>query len=166
MQGSGARVSAAGGREREGDARAALGTGDLEATVQRRQQRSGDLVGERAAAQLGRFGRFFGASFVLDEKGDALSGRFREDAHAAEVIVVDLDRAQVRESLSPRRRMRELMRLYRSLHKRNLLDTLEPRGLAAFYSAYVNGNRTLHADMQRHLAYERLRVAAHSLFYT
>ena len=55
----------------------------------------------------------------------------REDARSAEVIVVDLDRAEIRDPMPAQRRMRELMRLYRSLRKRNLLDAAKPRGVAA-----------------------------------
>ena len=57
--------------------------------------------------------------------------------------MIDLDRARVVARVSPRARLAELMRLYRSLHKRHLIARVGPRGCARFFAAYVDGDRTL-----------------------
>lgn len=90
----------------------------------------------------------------------------RESSNSAQVIVVDLDRAQIQDDVPAQRRMRELMRLYRSLKKRKLLDRLGRRGIAAFYASYLAGDRALDREMQRHHRREKIRVAAHALFYS
>lgn len=89
----------------------------------------------------------------------------REDAGAPEVRVVDLDRARVLPALSPRRRMAELMRLYRSLVKRGLVDAVGARGCARFLSSYTAGDRALRRALWRHLRRERMRLAVHRLGY-
>lgn len=89
----------------------------------------------------------------------------REDADRAEVVIVDLDAARITGNIRPSQRMRELMRLYRSLHKRRLTSALEPRALASFFSAYLDGDRELRSAMRAWLPVERTRIAAHSLFY-
>ena len=89
----------------------------------------------------------------------------RETPRSTECIVIDLDRASLRRDLSPARRMRELMRLYRSLLKRRLLDAVGARGLAAFFGAYAGQDRALRAALRARLRWERLRVALHALRY-
>jgi 3-deoxy-D-manno-octulosonic acid kinase len=89
----------------------------------------------------------------------------REHDSDTEVLVIDLDRASIAQEVSPSRRMKELMRLYRSLLKRKLLDTVGRRGCAAFLSAYTGGDRGLRQALLAHLRRERLRVALHALRY-
>ncbi len=115
----------------------------------------------RAAEALGRAVRRF---------HDA-GGRHR-DLHLenlllrdGDAIVIDLDRARRIESVSPGRRMAELMRLYRSLQKRRLLETAGPRGCARFFSAYVAGDRDLRRALRARLPWERVLLAVHSLHY-
>jgi hypothetical protein len=69
-------------------------------------------------------------------------------------------------SISPGRRMRELMRLYRSLRKRGVLGQVGARGVARFFSAYVAGDRPLRRALLARLRRERARVALHALTYT
>lgn len=88
-----------------------------------------------------------------------------QDTVGPEVIVIDLDRARRVDRVSPRRRLRELMRLYRSLRKRGLLAAVGPRGLAAFFEAYTGSDRALRRALLGHLSLERLRVAIHALGY-
>jgi hypothetical protein len=89
----------------------------------------------------------------------------REVGERAGCIVIDLDRAGLGGPLPPARRMRELMRLYRSLRKRHLLDAVGARGLAAFFAAYVGPDRALRAALRGRLPLELARVALHAWRY-
>lgn len=80
-------------------------------------------------------------------------------------VVVDLDKARVVTDPSPAERMRELMRLFRSLVKRGLLDTVGARGCARFLSAYCGDDRRLRAALLRRLDPELRRVALHRVTY-
>jgi tRNA A-37 threonylcarbamoyl transferase component Bud32 len=89
----------------------------------------------------------------------------RERQAETECIVIDLDRIRVAESLGPRRRMQELMRLMRSLLKRRVLATVGPRAVARFFGAYAGRDRELRRALLAHLPRERLRVALHATRY-
>jgi len=80
-----------------------------------------------------------------------------------EVLVVDLDRARQVARVTPRARMKELMRLYRSLVKRGLAEVAGPRALARFLSTYTEGDRSLRRALRTHLPRERTRLALHAL---
>jgi hypothetical protein len=82
-----------------------------------------------------------------------------------DVLVVDLDRCRAGASPGPARRLHELMRLYRSLRKRGLLDRVGARGCAAFLGAYVGRDRALRRALRAGLPRERLLVALHALAY-
>lgn len=90
---------------------------------------------------------------------------FQEHGSVLRVLVLDLDRARVGPSPSPRRRMAELMRLYRSLRKRGIEARVGTRGCAAFLHAYVAGDRTLRRALLARLPAERRRIACHALLY-
>lgn len=81
------------------------------------------------------------------------------------VIIIDLDRARLGLEPTPRRRMMELMRLYRSLHKHGSRDALHLRTLAAFFAAYHRGDRKLRRRMLAHRRLETWRSNAHIFFY-
>ncbi len=89
----------------------------------------------------------------------------REERRAMEALVIDLDRARCGSRVPPARRMAELMRLYRSLRKRQLLEQVGTRGCVAFFHAYVAGERPLRQALLRSLPRERRRVALHALRY-
>jgi hypothetical protein len=89
----------------------------------------------------------------------------RERDAAAEVLVIDLDRARIVASLDARARMAQLMRLYRSLRKRDLLDRIGLRDRVAFFRAYVAGDRSLRRGLLERLPHEQRRVALHALRY-
>ena len=104
------------------------------------------------------------------------AGGSHPDLHAAnlliragvggvDALVIDLDGARAGADLDPPARMTELMRLYRSLRKRELLARVGERGCAAFLRAYVDGDRALRAGLLGRLAAERRRVAFHALHY-
>jgi 3-deoxy-D-manno-octulosonic acid kinase len=82
-----------------------------------------------------------------------------------ETTVIDLDRARVVARVSPRARLAELMRLYRSLVKWRLLERVGPRGCARFFGAYVDGDRALRQALRAGLTRERLLLAIHGLHY-
>jgi tRNA A-37 threonylcarbamoyl transferase component Bud32 len=90
---------------------------------------------------------------------------FREEPSTIAVVVVDLDRGRVRSNLSPARRMTELMRLYRSLEKHELLHGDRSRVSAAFFGAYLDRNRQLRRAMLSRRGREGLRLALHRLGY-
>ena len=89
----------------------------------------------------------------------------REGPGGMACVVVDLDKARVVTDPSPADRMRELMRLFRSLVKRGLLDTVGARGCARFLSAYCGDDRRLRAALLRRLDPELRRVAFHRVAY-
>lgn len=92
--------------------------------------------------------------------------RERELAAAGpEVFVIDLDGARVGSPPAPARRMRELMRLARSLEKRGVAAQVGPRGCAAALAGYCGADRALRRALLRHLPAERRRNALHALAY-
>lgn len=119
----------------------------------------------RAAAAAGRAVRSFhdagGRHADLHLKNLLL----RELASGPVCIVVDLDKARAASDATPAERMAELMRLFRSLVKRGLLDAVGARGCARFFSAYCGDDRRLRVAMQRRLEVELRKVQLHSVGY-
>jgi len=87
------------------------------------------------------------------------------EAGGTRVVLLDLDRARAGAPPSPRRRMAELMRLYRSLRKRGMLARVGERGCAGFLHAYLGGDRALRAALLVRLPAERRRLARHAVLY-
>jgi hypothetical protein len=119
----------------------------------------------RAAAAAGRAVRALhdaGARHADLHLGNLL---FRAGDAGCEVWVIDLDRARLGAPPGPRERMRELMRLHRSLVKHELLARLGARGCASFFAAYTGGDRGLRSALLRQLPRERARLALHALGY-
>jgi 3-deoxy-D-manno-octulosonic acid kinase len=83
----------------------------------------------------------------------------------AHVLLVDLDRARVVSGVPARRRMAEIMRLYRSLVKRRLRNALAPEVVGGFLDAYTGGDGELRDALLAQLPRERLRLAIHRLGY-
>ena len=65
----------------------------------------------------------------------------------------------------PARRMRELMRLYRSLLKRGVFEQVGSSGREAFFAAYTDGDTDLASALLRHWPREQRRVARHAVGY-
>ena len=61
--------------------------------------------------------------------------------------------------------MSELMRCYRSLLKRGLLDGVGQRGCVRFLAAYTGGDRELRSRLLARLPRERAKIAIHALGY-
>jgi tRNA A-37 threonylcarbamoyl transferase component Bud32 len=127
-----------------------------------RPARSELLRGARAAgAAIRRFHDAGGSHADLNIKNLLLC----DCGAGIEVIVIDLDRARADRPPSPARRMRELMRLVRSLHKRGVAEVVGMRGAAAALSAYCAGDRDLRRALLVHLPRERRRIARHNWLY-
>jgi hypothetical protein len=90
---------------------------------------------------------------------------FRDRDEACDVIVIDLDGARCDAPPDARERMRELMRLHRSLRKRDLLGIVGARACTRFFHAYVGADRALRASLLARLPAERRRSALHALRY-
>ncbi|MCP4035919.1 MAG: hypothetical protein GY733_03200 [bacterium] len=88
-----------------------------------------------------------------------------EERKALRVWLVDLDRARIETALPPRRRIRELMRLHRSLRKRGLQAALATEVQEAFFDAYLDGDAPLRRKMVATLPFERWRNDAHARFH-
>jgi tRNA A-37 threonylcarbamoyl transferase component Bud32 len=116
---------------------------------------------EAAGAALRRFHDAGGSHRDLQLKNLLL----RELDARTECIVVDLDRARLQSEVAAADRMKQLMRLFRSLRKRGVLAAVGARGMARFFQAYVGEDRELRRALRRRLAWERLKVAIHALHY-
>lgn len=90
----------------------------------------------------------------------------RERGAGSEALVIDLDRARVGAPPDARLRMRELMRLYRSVVKRGHAEQVGARGCARFLRAYCAGDRTLRRALLAQLPRERRRLARHAFSWT
>ncbi|MEM9177387.1 MAG: lipopolysaccharide kinase InaA family protein [Myxococcota bacterium] len=77
--------------------------------------------------------------------------------------VVDFDRARRGAALPAAARLREWMRLARSLEKTGRGEVLTPRVLAAALATYCEGDRVLRRAMRRALPHERTRLRRHRL---
>lgn len=89
----------------------------------------------------------------------------RPRTEGPEVLIIDLDRARFTPGLTPGERMAQIMRLFRSLLKREVLDTVGPRALAVFVAAYCGNDRSLRRALMRHMDRELRKVALHALRY-
>ncbi len=118
-----------------------------------------------AAAAAGRAVRRFHDAGGVHADLHVKNLLLRESGGTIEALVIDLDRARVQRVVPPRKRLAELMRLYRSLRKRGLLDRVGARGCARFFSAYVGEDRALRRALRRGLAWERVVLALHTLHY-
>ncbi len=122
---------------------------------------------EAAAAALGRAVRRFhdagGRHGDLHVKNLLL--RTGGAQQGPEAFVIDLDGARVTPGLTPGERMAQLMRLFRSLRKRGLLETVGLRGCARFFGAYCQDDRALRRAMWSRIDRELRRVAVHALGY-
>lgn len=78
-------------------------------------------------------------------------------------LLIDLDRARLRSSVSSRARMKDLMRLTRSVEKLGYADRISPRLRARFLSAYCGHDRRLRRAMLAAGPGERRRLQRHRL---
>lgn len=127
---------------------------------------AGDPSGERlvtAARAAGRSVRRLHDLGVVHGDLHVANLLLRELGDDAEVIAIDFAGACVQPPLTTATRMRELMRLQRSLCKRGLEARVGARGEAAFFGAYVGRDRALRRALLSHRAWEALRTRVHRL---
>lgn len=89
----------------------------------------------------------------------------RERNGTAECIVIDLDKARITPGLTPGERMAQIMRLFRSLLKRGVLERVGSRGCSRFFAAYCGDDRRLRRALWKRVDRELRRVAIHRLGY-
>jgi hypothetical protein len=89
----------------------------------------------------------------------------RERADGPECVIIDLDKARITPGLTPGERMAQLMRLFRSLLKRDVLKGVGIRGCARFFGAYCGDDRLLRRALWRRVDRELRKVALHKLRY-
>jgi 3-deoxy-D-manno-octulosonic acid kinase len=89
----------------------------------------------------------------------------RERADTTECIVVDFDKARIIPGLTPAERMAQIMRLFRSLLKREVLPRVGSRGCSRFFSAYCGDDRLLRKALWKRVDRELRKVAIHQLGY-
>jgi len=124
------------------------------------------LDGARAAgAAIRRFHDAGGAHSDLHLKNLLFRPSAAGTGAGVEAWVIDLDRARVGSPPGPARRMRELMRLLRSLSKRGVAEQVGARGCAAAFGAYCAGDRALRRQLLMSRAWEERRNALHALAY-
>jgi tRNA A-37 threonylcarbamoyl transferase component Bud32 len=119
----------------------------------------------RAAAAAGEAVRTLHDAGVLHGDLHLKNLLLLEQGDRTRALLADLEPGRWAPQPDPRRRMAEIMRLYRSIVKRRLLDTAGPEVLASFLEAYTRGDPTLRAALLAHLRRERRRVALHALGY-
>jgi 3-deoxy-D-manno-octulosonic acid kinase len=89
----------------------------------------------------------------------------RERDDTAECVVIDLDKARITPGLTPGERMAQIMRLFRSLLKRGVLERVGSRGCSRFFTAYCGDDRMLRRALWKRVDRELRRVAIHRLGY-
>ena len=89
-----------------------------------------------------------------------------EGTGALRVTVIDLDKTRITLGLTPDERMAQLVRLLRSLVKRNVIDTVGTRGCAAFFGSYCAGYRPLRRALWRRVDHELRKAAVHAIRYS
>jgi len=119
-----------------------------------------------AAGALGRAVRIFHDAGGRHPDLHLKNLLLRERESGYEAIVIDLDRARIGIDATPDERMNQIVRLFRSLLKRNVLRTVGARGCARFLSAYCEDDRRLRRAMWRHVDRELRLVAIHRLRYS
>jgi len=89
----------------------------------------------------------------------------RERDDTAECIIIDLDKARITPGLTPGERMAQIMRLFRSLLKRGVLERVGSRGCSRFFTAYCGNDRLLRRALWKRVDRELRKVALHKLRY-
>jgi 3-deoxy-D-manno-octulosonic acid kinase len=161
-------VLALGWRAAGGLWRAAVGTLVEEDTVDARRFLESapdpDRLG-RAAQAVGQALRRFhdaGGEHADLHLGNLLVGGGGGEPRA---VVIDLDKARLADEVPAARRMAELMRLYRSVVKRGLVEALGPQGARQAFDAYLGGDRELRRALLARLPRELRRLRLHALHY-
>jgi tRNA A-37 threonylcarbamoyl transferase component Bud32 len=89
----------------------------------------------------------------------------RERGDTTECVIIDLDKARITPGLTPGERMVQIMRLFRSLLKRDVLERVGSRGCSRFFTAYCGDDRLLRRALWKRVDRELRKVALHRLRY-
>ena len=119
----------------------------------------------RAASAVGRAVRRFHDEGGRHSDLHVKNLLIRERGDTTECIVIDLDKARITPGLTPGERMTQIMRLFRSLLKRGVLEPVGSRGCAQFFGAYCGKDRLLRRALWRRVDRELRKVAIHQLGY-
>jgi hypothetical protein len=84
-----------------------------------------------------------------------------DESVSLRLVLIDLDRTRIVQSVSARERFQELMRFARSLEKAGRADVISPRYRALCLSAYCAGDRGLRHSMLRWGPMEARRIRRH-----
>ncbi len=103
----------------------------------------------------GRHGDLHVKNLLVCERDGRLAG-----------VVIDLDKTRITPGLTPDERMSQIMRLFRSLVKRDVLDRVGPRGCARFFAAYCGDDRPLRRALWSRVDRELRVVAIHAWGYS
>ena len=120
---------------------------------------------DAAAAAAGRALRLFHDLGARHRDLHVKNLLVRESPDSVEIVIIDLDRARLTGAPSPAERMAEIMRLQRSLVKRNLIPTSRSRAGKIFLEAYCAGDGGLRRGLESRMLHERRRLAFHRLGY-
>jgi tRNA A-37 threonylcarbamoyl transferase component Bud32/Icc-related predicted phosphoesterase len=84
-----------------------------------------------------------------------------DESASARMVLIDLDRTRILQSVSAQERFRDLMRFARSLEKAGRADLTSPRYRALCMSTYCAGDRGLRRAMLRWAPMEARRIRRH-----
>ena len=87
----------------------------------------------------------------------------REIYDTTECVIIDLDKARITLGLTPGERMAQIMRLFRSLLKRGVLERVGSRGCSRFFTAYCGDDRLLRRALWKRVDRVLRKVAIHKL---
>jgi tRNA A-37 threonylcarbamoyl transferase component Bud32 len=82
-----------------------------------------------------------------------------------EILIIDLDGAEIKRQISPGRRMDELMRLYRSVIKRGHNQQLSGEPVREFFDGYVGEDDELRGQLMARLPLERRKLSLRRVSY-
>ena len=118
-----------------------------------------------ASAALGRAVRCLHDAGGLHADLHVKNLMIRASGDQLDALVIDLDGARTVLGMTPEERMSQLMRLFRSLVKHGLVETVGARGCARFLQSYCAEDRALRRAMWRRIDAELRRIAVHKLGY-
>jgi len=120
---------------------------------------------DRAAVALGHAVRRFHDAGGFHADLHVKNLMLEEHQGGFRALVIDLDRARLVLGMTPDERMSQLMRIFRSLVKRDLVEKVGARGCARFFQAYCADDRALRRAMWRRIDAELRSIAIHRLAY-
>ena len=99
----------------------------------------------------------------LDEDDQLIDQPSTDKNQEASIWILDLDQVRIGKAPKPARRMHELMRLLRSVHKQGLTDFISAEDCNYFFKTYVGQDEQLGQAMLRFVRFENLRMRLHGI---